>query len=539
MIKLLDCTLRDGGYYNFWDFSSELLNDYLMAMDALNVDFIEIGFRSLQSQGFKGACAYSTDLFLNELTIPKGLKNKIGVMVNGSELIHHERGLEYTLEQLFIRAEDSPITLVRIACHIHEFVACLPASNWLRNKGYLVGFNVMQVADCDEAEIMQIAEQASKYEIDVLYFADSMGSLRVEETVKIIKAFQKAWLGDLGIHAHDNMGNALANALAAIDQGVQWIDATVKGMGRGPGNVKTEYLAIELQNKYHKKGNITPLLELIRKYFIDLQERYNWGSNSYYYMAGMHGIHPSYIQEMLNDSRYNDEDILAVINHLKSEGGKRFNLSHLEVARHFFSGEPIGTWQPKSLISNRQVLILGSGPSVKQHKKAIESYITSQAPFVIALNTKQDIDDSLIDIRAACHPIRLLADCAQHVSLPQSLVTPFHMLPNEVKTELEGKSILDFGLTTSAGKFVFEQKSCTLPSSLVIAYALAIATSGKAKSIYLAGFDGYSAADLRKKETDDVFNLYQKHPDSLSLVSITPSLYEIPTMSVYALTKYK
>jgi len=537
MVKLLDCTLRDGGYYNAWDFSHSLVSDYLSAMDALNVDYVEIGFRSLKTQGFKGGYAYSSDAFLNDLAIPKSLQNKIGVMLNGSELIEPDVELNSILDNLFVRAEDSLVSLVRVACHVHQFEACLPAASWLKEMGYQVGFNLMQVADCNEVEISHLAKKASQYPIDVLYFADSMGSLTPQKTTKIVHAFQQGWHGELGVHTHDNMGNALANSLKAVDEGVEWLDATVTGMGRGPGNVKTEYLAIELQNRYQKQGNLTPLFELIRHHFDKLQKHYGWGSNPYYYLAGKFGIHPSYIQEMLSDSRYNDEDVLAVIEHLKTEGGKRFNLSTLEAARHFFSGKSTGTWQPASVLSNREVLILGAGPSVKQHRKAIESYIKTKQPFVIALNTQKNIYESLINIRAACHPIRLLADCSEHVNLSQPLATPFHMLPEDVKEELKEKDTLDFGLTIQANQFSFDAMNCTLPSSLVVAYALAIATSGQAKSIYLAGFDGYSADDLRKKEADEVFNLYQKHQNALPLQSITPTLYEIPSISVYALTK--
>ncbi|MEA1989490.1 MAG: aldolase catalytic domain-containing protein [Pseudomonadota bacterium] len=537
MVKLLDCTLRDGGYYNAWDFSNSLVADYLSAMDALNVDYVEIGFRSLKTQGFKGGYAYSTDAFLNDLGIPNSLQNKIGVMLNGSELIEAGVERDSILDELFVRAEDSPVSLVRVACHVNQFEACLPAASWLKGKGYLVGFNLMQVAGCDEIAISSLAEKASLYPIDVLYFADSMGSLTPQETTKIVHAFQQGWLGEIGIHTHDNMGNALANSLKAVEEGVQWLDSTVTGMGRGPGNGKTEYLAIELQNRYQKTGNLTPLFKLIRNHFDSLQKHYGWGSNPYYYLAGKFGIHPSYIQEMLSDSRYNDEDVLAVIEHLKSEGGKRFNLSTLEAARHFFSGEPVGSWKPVDVLSSREVLVLGAGPSVKQHRKAIESYIEAKQPFVIALNTQKNIEESLINIRAACHPIRLLADCSEHVKLSQPLATPFHMLPDDVKAELKTKETLDFGLTIQTNQFAFETTNCTLPSSLVVAYALAIATSGRAKSIYLAGFDGYSADDLRKKEAEEVFNLYQKHQDALPLQSITPTLYEIPSISVYALTK--
>ena len=87
-IVLLDCTLRDGGYYNNWDFPKNLISKYLKSMAASGVEFAEIGFRSLETKTFKGACAYSRDSFIKNLQIPSNLK--IGVMINASELLNYK-----------------------------------------------------------------------------------------------------------------------------------------------------------------------------------------------------------------------------------------------------------------------------------------------------------------------------------------------------------------------------------------------------------------------------------------------------------------
>ena len=544
-VKVLDCTLRDGGYYNSWDFDPDLISAYLSAMNALQVDFVEIGFRSLKNEGFKGGCAYSTDTFINGLSFPLQLKDKIGVMVNGAELVLKKSSpvndemqtsfLIQVLQKLFAPKKNSPVTMVRIACHVHEFEACLPASNWLNQQGYLVGFNLMQVADRSKVEVAQLARQASHYPIDVLYFADSMGSLNSEQVSTIINAFREGWQGELGIHTHDNMGQAIANSIRAVKDGVTWVDSTVSGMGRGPGNAQTEYLSIALRDYRVQKGNATQLLELIRKYFMPLQSNYGWGINPYYYLAGKYGIHPSYIQEMLADNRYNDEDILAVIEHLKVEGGKKFSLGTLEAARHFYKGPPIGSWNPADVFKDLDVLIIGSGPGVARHRNAIEAYIKSYQPFVMALNTQKNIDESLVRVRVACHPVRLLADCHEHLKLTQPLVTPASMLPEDVKNELSQKELLDFGISFNNVGFEFHKNHCALPSSLVVAYALAIATSGQAKRILLVGFDGYGADDPRRVEMDELFECYEKTPRSLKVVSITPTQYNIAIKSIYAL----
>lgn len=531
-ITLLDCTLRDGGYYNSWDFDRPIIEKYLKAMHEISVDYIELGLRGFNKEGFKGACAYTTDSFIRTLDVPNGLK--LGVMVNASDLVKHPDGMEDALSKLFAHASESPVTLVRVACHVHEFEAALPASKWLKSQGYIVGYNLMQIADRSFSEIKTLAAMANKYPLDVLYFADSMGGLNPEQTSEIIQVIRMEWKGPLGIHTHDNMGYALANSMRAVEEGVTWIDGTVTGMGRGPGNVKTEYLAIELEPFRQVPCNIIPLMKIIDNFFKLMQQNCGWGTNTYYYLAGKYGIHPTYIQEMLNDSRYNEEDILAVIEHLKSEGGKKFNINTLEAAREFYSGEPTGTWNPVDAISDKEVVIIGTGPSVLKHQQALEDYIRNKRPYVIALNTQSHISSDLIDIRAACHPVRLLADSSAHAKLPQPLVTPVSMLSKNIIKAFNGKELLDFGIGIEENTFRFEANYCVLPSSLVFAYALAISGSGKASRILLAGFDGYGADDPRTNEVDNILYNYSQIPTSPPVIAITPTQYKVSSSSVYA-----
>lgn len=527
----LDCTLRDGGYYNTWDFSPELINDYLLAMQAADVNIVELGLRSLNNKGFKGACAFTTDEFLSSLSVPENIS--ISVMVNASELVGDLLQEEVLVKLFPVPASESPIDLVRIASHLHEFEQALPAVTWLKKQGYQVGFNLMQIADCPEQNVKALARLATKYPLDVLYFADSMGSMSPAQTAQIIGWLRSEWQGALGIHTHNNLGLALSNTLRALDEGVTWVDATVTGMGRGPGNALTEELAIEIAERRQQKINLVPLMTLIRNHFYPMKEAYGWGTNPYYYLAGKYGIHPTYIQEMLNDSRYSEEDVLAVIEHLRVEGGKKFSLNTLDVARHFYRGEPQGQWSPQALFAGRDVLLLGTGPGVELHRSALESYIRRAKPLVLALNTQTAIAAELIDLRVACHPVRLLADCEMHTKLPQPLITPYSMLPKDVQKALAGKEILDFGLNVQVNTFEFKETYCTAPTSLVMAYAFALANSGKAKRLLLAGFDGYEGEDPRNFEMNKVVKSYTQATNTTPLLAILPTRYDVCKQSVY------
>jgi 4-hydroxy 2-oxovalerate aldolase len=238
---------------------------------------------------------------------------------------------------------------------------------------------------------------------------------------------------------------------------------------------------------------------------------------------------------MLGDSRFIEEDILAAIEHLRVQGGKKFSLNTLDAARSFYQGAATGHWRPASVLEGKEVLILGTGPGVSKHRLALGNYIKRNEPVVIALNTQSTIDADLIDLRVACHPVRLLADCEAHTLLPQPLVTPASMLPKDVRQSLDRKELLDFGLVVEPDKFEFDETHCVLPSSLVVAYSLAVATSGKARQILMAGFDGYPADDPRTKEMQSLLDVYVGSEHSIELIAVTPTRYSLSTSSIYAM----
>lgn len=536
MVKLLDCTLRDGGYYNAWDFERDLVSAYLKAMAALPVDMVEIGFRSMPGTGgkFKGGNAYCFDDYVRSLDTPDNGPG-IGVMVNAADLLQYFEGVTAAVNRLFGPADKSPVEMVRVACHVHQVEETLPAITRLHELGYRTTVQLMQIAGLSRKEVMGLAKACSAYPLDVVYFADSLGSMVPDDINYTVDALRSHWEGELGFHAHNNMQSAVANCIRAIDQSVTWIDGTVTGMGRGPGNAPTEYLAIELETRLGRMVNHAPLLDLINRYFMPLRRRYGWGPNPYYYMAGKYGIHPTYIQTMIDDSRFESVDMLAVIGYLKNTGGRHYNLANLEASLYFYSGPAKGHWDPSQLVQDKLVLVLGTGPGAVKYRYALESFIKKTKPIVIALNKQTPVNQELITVRAACHPIRLLADHDDHLKLPQPLITAGSTLPNNVIALYKGKQILDYGLTIRENTFEFHPHYAVLPNALVITYVLAMLASGKAAKIFLAGFDGYAPDDQRTIEMNKMLKLYIANDMSVPIAAITPTKYHLPQKSVFEL----
>ena len=528
-INILDCTLRDGGYYNNWYFEKDLINEYLKVMDILKIDYVEIGFRFLDNIKSKGPTAYSEESFLKTLKIPKKLK--IGIMINAADFVSKKNIIDLAKKNFKLKKK-SLISLVRIACHHNEVEGIIPLISWLKKSGYKVGVNIMQVPELKPNEIKKIVSIIKSAKADVIYFADSLGSLNPLETKKIIKNIKYNWRGSIGIHAHDNMGKALENSIEAINNSVNWIDCTVTGMGRGPGNTQTEYLLLELNKKDKKKNeSIIYLFNLIKNYFEPLKLKYKWGVNPFYYFAGLNSIHPSFVQGMLSDERFDSENIYSNLNYLSTVGGKKFSNELISLGENFYRNIQKGNWSPKSLVEKKKILIIGPGNSVLKYNKKILSFIKKNKPIVLVLNAISPIPEKYIDAHIVCHTLRLLSDIEKYKKLKKFIITPYSSFSKNIKSRINTKKILDFGLQVKNKKFEFEKNYVVLPNSLAITYALGICTSGNAEKIFLAGLDGYSLNNPKNFEVDEVLQSYKLQKESKKICSLTPTNYKVKSIN--------
>jgi len=289
---VLDATLRDGGYYLNWEFDIDLANKYLKTMEESKVDAVEVGFRSIPGKPV-GIFAHVTDQFIESALYTPNIKY-FGVMINASDM-----NINY-IKTLFTYADKAPINLVRVAVHFKDVVSCEFICKELKDLGYVVTCNLMQVADKSFDDIVKAAKIIEDWGVvDVLYLADSLGGMGSDDIDYAFKAVKNGWGGLTGFHGHNNKNQALSNSLEAIDIGVDWVDGTVLGMGRGPGNTEIEYLLGELNKRGFGEFNLTPIYKLALDKFLCLKHQYKWGSSLLYYLAAEYNIHPTFIQKML------------------------------------------------------------------------------------------------------------------------------------------------------------------------------------------------------------------------------------------------
>ena len=234
-------------------------------------------------------------------------------------------------------------------------------------------------------------------------------------------------------------------------------------------------------------------------------------------------------------THFGDDEILAAINQLKYSGGKRYNVdlvrSEFQKPKKLIKGK----WSPSIDIKNREVLLLASGPKAKDYKQAIEEYIKLKKPFVMALNTTVNINKGLIDVFAACNPLKLIADVDLYKSLSSPLVVPTSLLSNSLKEKFKSLKLLDFGVGVKENYFEFHKTGAIMPRLFTLVYALSIATSGNASRVLLAGFDGYGSNVKRTKIVDELMYLYSSAKEAKPIIAVTPTSYSVASSSIYAL----
>ncbi|MCW1954951.1 MAG: aldolase catalytic domain-containing protein [Roseobacter sp.] len=533
-LKLLDCTLRDGGYYNNWDFSLEEAQDYIDNLARGGVDIIEIGFRFTPKAEFLGPFAYTRESLLKKLHLPEGVQ--FAVMINASDYL--SATWEQDLKAAFVREKDSAISLVRIAAHIGQVAECDKLVEWLKAAGYDVGLNVMQISQADNTRITALVEdiEARFKPFEALYFADSLGNLTPTDVTRIVKLFRAASSKPIGFHGHDNIGLGVANSLAAIEAGATWVDATVTGMGRGAGNTQTEYLSLELTHKGLRAFNLLDIQRAATGWLSQMKKTCQWGTNIFYYEAGLRALHPSYVQQMLSSNRYEALDILVMIAALSGgEMPTSYRAANIDRALAALMAAPEGRDTVADRWKGRPVILVAGGPQGGRHWDAIVTYAKARKAIILALNHIKGRSPTDFDGVVCIHPARMMALLSDRAWSDLPLYTARDTLPKSVCAKLEAHaSITDYGVCVS-DNHGFEARStgCTIPTPEALSYAWALAEAAGACELMFAGFDGYDGQSNAFRQTDALIDTLRKQ-SKLPVASLTASHYSVPHIALYS-----
>ncbi len=283
-IKVLDCTIRDGGLINKHGFDHDFVREVYKAISAAGVDYIELGYKNskeLFSSDEFGPWKFCDDDVINNVIDGIESNAKISVMVDVGRV---------KLEDVK-PADDSPVDVIRTAAYVKDIDKAIHMTNHFADKGYETAINIMAISRDRGPELDEALQQIEKEsQADVVNIVDSFGSLYQENIESLVKRFQTHLkTKEIGFHGHNSMQLAFSNTIEAIIHNANYMDATIYGIGRGSGNCPLELLIGFLKNP---KYDIRPILDLISKEFIPLREQMEWGYIIPYAISGMLNEHP-------------------------------------------------------------------------------------------------------------------------------------------------------------------------------------------------------------------------------------------------------
>lgn len=296
-LKVLDCTVRDGGLVTNCEFQDEFVRAVYRSLSAAGVDYMELGYKADQkifSRSDFGRWKFTTEEDIREVLGDTDGDMKLSVLVDVGRTNYKED---------ILPCDQSALGLIRVACYIHQIPAALDMINDARDKGYETSLNLMAVSAVPDYELDKGLELIGASAADMLYVVDSFGSLYYEQIQDLITRYRAAVGPDkqLGIHAHNNLQLAYANTVYAAINGVTMLDSTMDGLGRGAGNCPTELLLGFLRNP---KFNIRPILDCVQNQLMPLRAKYDWGFSHPYMVTGQMNEHPrSAIAVRASDSK--------------------------------------------------------------------------------------------------------------------------------------------------------------------------------------------------------------------------------------------
>jgi len=512
--SVLDCSLRDGGYYTAWDFDERAVSTYLASMAALDVGTVELGYCSVPKTGYFGAYH-----FLNPTTTAWAKSflredQQLGVMLD-------EKSVDPKDVENLLAPHVGQVDLVRIAVAPSRVSHAVDLARAIDELGLDVGINVMYLSQYWEGvlELPGIVEASQV--ASTISLVDSYGACTPEQVARAVgHAVAGLPAAKIGFHGHDNMGLAFANSLRARDAGARVVDGTVAGMGRGPGNTRTELLLVERARS--TAGSLDYLaLDRVMGIFDELRNEYRWGTNLPYMISGAAGLPQNDVMDWIGKNRYSVPSIIQAL--------------------HGSNAETLDTVSYPGLTataSHDEAVVIGGGKSVSDQRRAIKEFIATSNVVVIHANHRhlELIDELDAESQYVCLAGDAPGQIPRDVDLSgaDAVIVPVGPRFSAAVPEQATALVEVTPFFPSAADGHLGPVSDTGPLSLALGAVLALGV----KRVTLVGFDGYEHATSAQQdlasEIQAIVDSFMALHSEIELASGTRTRYSVPVYSIHA-----
>lgn len=480
--QILDCTLRDGGYCNQWDFGEENINKIISKVTEAGIDIIECGFLTHNIEENRDISKYREIEEVNTY-IQKRASIKYVLMANYGE---------YDFDML--PKQNGVIDGIRLAFHKENWKQAMKQCEIIKSKGYLVFVQPMVSLRYSEEEFMELISETNKLNPYAFYLVDSFGSMKKNDVKKLLETTDKTLNHGIkiGFHSHNNLQLAFSNAEWLLEAPMLHsliLDSSVYGMGRGAGNLNTELLAEHMNAEYGTNYKVEKLLEIIDEVLTDIYETNYWGYSLPNFLSATYNVHPNYAMYLENKKTITLKEMREIFERISGQKRYEYDLDYIKGIYLDYLDERMESDDTvnrlKQIFEGKDILLIASGKTSEIEKEKICEFYRKHNVISVSINFDYAYIEKNYIFVSNIRRFKKLNNCKTNI-----------IATSNIKENVKYKVPYRKFLNTESG---VEDNSAMILIQLLI--------ECKANRIFLAGLDGYSGDN-----TDNYADEHMKIP---------------------------
>lgn len=488
-IRLLDCTLRDGGYVNDWEFGHDKLISIFERLVDAKVDIIEIGFLD-DRRPFD----------INRSIMPDTASaEKIWGRVTGKPdmvvaMIDYGTCKISNLQP----CKDSFIDGIRVIFKKHIMREALDYCAEVKQLGYKVFAQLVSITSYSDDELLELTKLVNDVKPYAVSMVDTYGLLKPNKLLHYYEILDKNVLPEIqiGFHAHNNFQLGYANAITFMEKEtlhVVVVDGTLYGMGKSAGNAPIELVAEYMNDNRASQYHIAPMLEAITESVMEFYAKNPWGYQMVYYLSAANKCHPNYVSYLYGKENLSLSKMNSILGKIEPDDKKLLYDKNLaekmydEFVKQNIDDTDVMDRLAEEL-SSKSLLLLGPGKNIKLQKNSIHEFIEKEKPVIVSINyVPADFCIDYVFVTKRNRYLELTESLHQDKNTKVKIISTSNV-------ECRG----DFSDFVVDKLPLLDRKSSIPDNSFLM--LLKLLKKIDIKRVTCAGFDGYSAKD------DNYFN---------------------------------
>lgn len=384
-LKLLDCTLRDGGYVNDWKFGFEGARSIIKYLTKAHIDVVEVGFLR------------NVDNYDPDVTVCNRIEdlNKLLPSTTGNTMYSAmAMRSNYDINKL-TPYSGKGIEMIRITAHDYDIEDGMDFAREVKERGYKLSINPINIMGYSDDRILWIIDQVNRIQPYQFAIVDTFGSMKRRDLDRIVSLVDNNLDKNIrvSLHLHENMSLSSCLAQAFIDKHLNRpvaVDGSLMGMGRIPGNLPIELIADYCNDYTGKSYDIDYLMDAIQDYIAPIKGQPQWGYTPAYFLSARFNLHRNYAEHYLKKGDITIRDINHILARFDSSKKTAFDAIYADTLYEDYKNNQIDDTKNravlKSLLLGKDVLLIAPGASIISHKDEIQKFINSKKPVVISVN---------------------------------------------------------------------------------------------------------------------------------------------------------